>query len=319
MYTENDKNKMRIFIQKLISNPCFEKEPIISIEDNIIQFYIQNKKALFATFTSQNYFPNLTPKNIEELFQNILFEEINNKLIPEIKNNIKTKLNFNFISQMFKIPIQVEIIQNELIDVLLKVINRIEIRRNLNSALKLLNNNLIYKYINILLETKGYISREINLVERLKLPPEMIPDLIKVIIIISLLGYIRNDINDLSLEEKINTKPIKAGNVEMQKSFYLKIMRQLFTKSILAHEEILNRSVSFHINFEDDKSIYATSRFAKIFFIFGKNYNPKSKLDKGADAYEKSWFQAQKKNYKYFGFDIDMINELYKISVVKYW
>ena len=319
MYTEYDKNKMKTFIQNLTSNPCFVKEPIISVEDNIIQFYIQNKNALLATFSSKDYFPGLSPKNIEELFQNTLFEEINNKLIPEIKKNIQTKLNFNFLTQMFKMPIQVESIQNELINVLLKVINRIEIRRNLNSVLKLLNNNLIHKYINILFETKGYISREISVVERLKLSPEMIPDLIKVIIFISLLGYLRNDLNDLLLEEKINTKPIKAGNSEMQKAFYMKIFRQLFIKSILADEEILNRSVSFHINFEDDKSIPATSRFAKIFFIFGKNYNPKLKIDRGADAYEKSWFQAQKKNYKYFGFDIDMINELYKISVVKYW
>ena len=319
MYTDNDINKMKIFIQKLISNPCFNKESIILIEDNIIQFYIQNKKALLATFSSQNYFPDLSPKNIEILFQNILFEEIDKKLIPEIKKNIKNKLHFNFLEQMLKMPIDLNLIQNELINVLLKVIKRIEIRRNLNSVLKLLNNNLINKYINALFEIKGYISREISVVERLKLAPEMIPDLIKIIIFISLFGYLRNDINDLSLEEKINTKPIRAGNVEMQKTFYLKIMKQLFTKSILAHEEILDRSASFHINFEDDKSIPATSRFAKIFFIFGRNYNPQKKIDKGAEAYEKSWFQAQKKNYKYFGFDIDMINELYKVSVVKYW
>jgi hypothetical protein len=319
MYTDIDKEKMRVFIQKLISNPCFEKESIISIEDNIIQFYIQNKKALLATFSSQNYFPELSIKFIEELFQKMLFEEINKDLIPVIKKNINNKINYNFLSQLFKMPIKLEILQDELTSVILKYVNRIEIRRNLNSVLKLLNNNLIYKYINALFESRGYITREITVIEKLKLEPEMIPELIKIIIIISLFGYLRNDINDLSIEQQIKTKPIRAGNTDMQKAFYLKLLKQLFIKSTLAHEEIMNRAVSFHINFEDDKSIPATSRFAKIFFLFGKNYNPKTKLDKGADAYEKSWFQAQKKNYKYFGFDIDMINELYKISVVKYW
>ena len=104
-----------------------------------------------------------------------------------------------------------------------------------------------------------------------------------------------------------------------QKNYYDKLIRKNLTVTTIFNEDIIQRSIAFHLSFNDDRSVPATSRLAKILFNLGKTYFPKQKRDRGADTYEKSWFQAQKKNYKYFGFDIDMINELYRISAVKYW
>ncbi len=319
MYTENDKNIMKAFIQKLISNPSLINEPILIVEENIIQFYVKNTQALLATFTSPHYFPNLTSRESEELFQKVLFEEIDKTLIPELENIIKNKINLNFLSKITNYQSSIASIQNEIINIIKKIIKRFEIRRNLNSFFKLINNNLIDKYISVIFENKGYISREINIVERLKLSPEMVTELIKMIIIVSLIGNVRNDISDLSLQDKLSSKPLRAGSNEMQKEFYLKLMRQFLTSNTLLNEDLLDKFVLFHLHFDEYKLIPATSRFARILFYLGKNYNPRMKIDKGADAYEKSWFQSQKNNFRYFGFDIDMLNELYRISAEKYW
>ena len=212
-----------------------------------------------------------------------------------------------------------ETFQKEMINFTTKTLKRFEIRRNIDAVIKIINNNLIDKYLNQIFEKKSYIAREILIVERSKIPPDMTSHLIKVIMLISLLGYIRADMNDATLQQKIAAKEIKLGNLYMQKSYYEKLIRQFTTGLSILSEDLVKKCISFHLNFNDDRSVPATSRFAKILFTLGKNYKPHIKIDKGADTYEKSWFQAQKKNYKYFGFDIDMVNELYRISAENYW
>ena len=319
MYTETDKNKMRDFIVRLISNPCFKNEPALAIESNIIQFLSQNATALRATFSSQNYFPNLNWKNAQDLFYNILTDEMDKQLLPKIKNIFQKNINFQFLNVILNRQIPAETFQNEMIKIISKFIKRFEIRNNLEYFIKIIDNNLIEKYLNEVFEKRSYIAREIQIVERLKLSPEFLSGLIKIIILISLLGYLRDDMSDASLLQKTSVKERNFGNIYAEKTFYEKIIRSITKTSSIFNEEIINKIIAFHLNFNDDKSIPATSRFSKIFFILGKNYNPKTKLDKGADTFEKSWFQSQRRNYKFFGFDIDMLNELYRISAENFW
>jgi hypothetical protein len=50
-----------------------------------------------------------------------------------------------------------------------------------------------------------------------------------------------------------------------------------------------------------------------------KHYKPYTKVDRGAETPDKSWFNIARRNYKYYGFDIKMLDEFYKIAAENNW
>jgi len=132
-------------------------------------------------------------------------------------------------------------------------------------------------------------------------------------------GFIRTEVDDLPLQQKMNLADIKFGNSAMQRLHYEKIVKQFMAGLTYFPQEILFDAMKANLSFLDDPTIPATCRLAKVFFLLGKNYKPNMKIDKGAETQEKSWFGLQKKNYKYYGFDIKMIEELYRISAENFW
>lgn len=319
MYTDNDKNKMKTFVERLISNPSLATQPQLAIEDNIILFFIQNSPALKATFSTPSYFPDMDWSIVEKMFQDVLFEEIDKKFIPELESLVKTKINFEFMNVILDRQITNEKYQEEMLQFLKKHTSRFEIRRNLESVLKIIRNGLIDKYLNKAFEDRSYTARELSLNERLKMSPDMTANLTKVVMLVSITGLIRSDLNDASLQQKIKIREMEFGNTFAAKEYYEKLITQFTTNLSTITEDLMQKFVSVHLSFNENKRLPATSRMGRIFSIFGKNYNPKAKADKGADTYEKSWFQAQRMNYKFFGFDPDMVNEFYRISAENYW
>ena len=43
------------------------------------------------------------------------------------------------------------------------------------------------------------------------------------------------------------------------------------------------------------------------------------KIDRGAAASDQSWFNVARRNYKYYGYDFDLLTELYNISAENGW
>ena len=62
-----------------------------------------------------------------------------------------------------------------------------------------------------------------------------------------------------------------------------------------------------------------TSRIASIFSMRCKNYKPYNKVDRGAESPDKSWFNIARRNFKFYGFDIKMLDEFYKIAAENNW
>jgi hypothetical protein len=42
-------------------------------------------------------------------------------------------------------------------------------------------------------------------------------------------------------------------------------------------------------------------------------------VDRGANGPDSSWFSVARRNYKYYGFDIKMLDELYRIAADNGW
>jgi hypothetical protein len=82
---------------------------------------------------------------------------------------------------------------------------------------------------------------------------------------------------------------------------------------------LLRSAVSSNCSFLDDGRIEATSRLAAIFASRAGNYNPQVQVDRGAHGPDSSWFNIARRNFKYYGFDIKMLDELYRIAADNGW
>ena len=84
-------------------------------------------------------------------------------------------------------------------------------------------------------------------------------------------------------------------------------------------EELLRGALFSNVSFEEDKQIDATARIAAIFSLRAKNHKPITRVDRGANTPDRSWFSITRRNFKYYGFDIKMLDEFYKISSESGW
>ena len=87
----------------------------------------------------------------------------------------------------------------------------------------------------------------------------------------------------------------------------------------LLPEPVLLSGLNGNISFLENPKMETTSRLAAIFAFRGQNYKPIARVDRGAVSPDKSWFNIARRNYKFYGFDIKMLDELYKIAGENGW
>lgn len=310
---------MQKFVIRLINNTCFKEDAPLSIEAKLINFFSKNFNELQSTITSNDFFSTLNRNEIENLFYKKLLNEINILLITEITVLIRDKIDFKFLNNLLMRDYLHDLYQKEILKLIEENLIYYEFRINLEVLLKMLKNDIIDKYCNEIFKNRAFISNEFINVEKLDMEPDMICNYIKIIILLAIIGYIKDESFNLGLSEKIKSMKQITVNDSMQKDYFDEKIRKHIKNFSIFPEELIKRSVNFHLNYNDNKIVNGISRLARILFSISFNYNPKHKRDRGAESYFLSWLKLQKKNYKYFGLDIDMVNELFCITLDNKW
>jgi hypothetical protein len=83
--------------------------------------------------------------------------------------------------------------------------------------------------------------------------------------------------------------------------------------------DLVKSAVGASISFQDNRFVEATGRLSAIFAARCRNYQPNIRVDRGADSPDKSWLSIARRNYKFYGFDIKMLDELYSIAAENGW
>jgi len=103
------------------------------------------------------------------------------------------------------------------------------------------------------------------------------------------------------------------------KSFAEKVEDLLLKEIPSLPEELVKSAVRSNLSFEGHKYLQATSRLTSIINSLSRSLKADMMVDRGASSPEKSWFSIARKNYKYFGWDIKMLDELYRFSAENNW
>ncbi len=320
MITDDNKQKMDEFISHLMKNKCFENEFFLKVEEHIIRFFTQNIPALHKTLSTKEYFPNLEWAEIEKLFTKTVINKSNKKLLPLMQTLISTKIDFEFLNALNNLNKPKEDYKDELLKLCLIECSRVELRPCFEPIIKILNNNLIEKYVQEIFSLKSYACFELEKVQKLKLSPQQITEYIKTSLIISLIGFSKHsDDEDMGFVYKTTPQRINHNTTKMLQKYYPKI-RDSYCKVIPSFpKEFVYEAIGLNLSVLEDPEIPMTSRIGCLIYALAKTFNPKQKVDRGAENYQKSWFKTQQKNYKFFGYDIKLIDEFYRIAAEKYW
>jgi hypothetical protein len=191
-----------------------------------------------------------------------------------------------------------------------ELLKKPEVRRGFTGGLSALIYNFSDKYIDQVFARKEYIHFELTKVQRLKLPREETKHMIQASILLKPLIYF---LGSSSTNQQADT----ANTVQTQ--FAEKVFQVVKKRLVFLPEEVLRSAINSNISFQENRNLGATARITAIFSARCRNYNPNQKIDRGADTADKSWFNIARRNFKFYGYDIKMLDEFYKVAAENGW
>lgn len=303
---KNDKAEQ--FIERLMANPGLSELPPLKKETQIISFLKINGNQLFPTLSSPAFFPGKERSEIDEILISTLRNMTNRSVIPPLKaflgDSIRSSALTNAVDEEgYDGPK----IKTSLLEMLSSILASPQGREALGTAMVAYESSLFDRYIPKAVERKRYISFEIRMVQRYKEIQENIIDYVKMTILL-------RPIVATYLENRAYTENGCISPAYAKQIFFL-----IKKKHPNVPDAILKGIIDSSVSFELDSEISATSRLANLFTQRVLNWNPHIKVDRGAESSDKSWFSIARKNHQFYGYDKNMLMELYNIAAELGW
>jgi hypothetical protein len=166
------------------------------------------------------------------------------------------------------------------------------------------------RYVDRSFAERQYIHFELTKVQRLRLEPRGVKTLLAVTLLLRPLVHLFTSTPDAAGREET------SGVVSVQ--FASTVLGTLRSQVRALPPNLMRSAVTSNCSFLDDRRLEATARLAAVFASRGRSYNPVH-VDRGANGPDSSWFSVSRRNYKYYGFDIKMLDELYRIAADNGW
>ncbi len=297
------------FVQRLLANPALVEFSPIQKEDQIGQFLRINGPKLFPTLSSPSFFPGQSWAQIQVILTRSLREVINKSLFTQLQRMFD-QMDFAFVAFMREQALPVDKAGEAIFSFLKRILRKDEARVAFVGPFMSVKLGMPDRYIDEAFRRRQYIYFELLKVQKLKMSKEEIKHLIKTSLLL------RVAIHLVSLD--VGGSGTASGIV--QKHFAEKVMQLLKKAQIkILPEPVLWSGLNSNISFLENPDMETTSRLASVFSFRCQNYKPIAKVDRGADTPDKSWFNIARRNYKFYGFDIKMLDELYKIAGENGW
>ncbi len=305
------KRKAQAFISRLLSNPALNGLNALQREEQILQFLSNNSNQLFPTLSSGNFFPGKRWDEIFNLLAAALMEEIDKSLLPALKSLIQDRMDFSFILHFRQQQLPPKL-KEDIFTFIQKLLSKPDVRRSFTGPFSALVFNFTEKYMGQIFTRKEYIHFELNKVQRLRMGREEIKNMINASLLL------RPSIHILTASSLGNGQEVSPTGV-IQPQYAEKVADIVCKQFPVLPEQLIRSGVNSNVSFLDKKSIGATARITALFSHRCRNYNPMVKVDRGADYPDKSWYSIARRNFKFYGFDVKMVDELYKIAAENGW
>lgn len=302
--------KAQAFLQRLLTNPVLDGLSSLQKEEQILQFIQINGEKLYPTLSSQAFFPGKPWEEIRHILSVNLVDLINPLLYPELKHTFRTLIQMTFLDFITQVKGATDKVKEQLYEFVLALMNVPLARREYSGVLTALNHSAVDRYLDQVYSRREYVYFELTKVQRLKMSKEEVKQLVRVIMLLK----------PVVAQYGIHDAVQSGGSVLLvQPQFVEKALDGLQNRLPLMPVTVLKAALNSSTSFWENRYLEATGRIAAIFCTVLKNYRPDMKKDRGAESAEKSWINTARRNARYHGYDIKMLDEFYKIAAENRW
>jgi hypothetical protein len=299
------------FVRRLLANPALDGLPPLQKEEQILQFLNANAQALYPTLSGPQFFPGRRWAEILALLYRSLTAATDAVLKPWLENWILRQLDLSFVEAFASRTSPGEGLRRELWELAGRLLEKTEARRALTGPLTAIELGLPDRYLEVSYKERQYVHFALTKVQRLRLEVPATQALVAVTMLL------RPSIHLLTVAREAAGPEAPTGVVTPQ--FAATALDSLRSHLKVLPAALLRGAVRSNCSFLDDRRLEATARLAAAFASRARNYNPQVRVDRGASTPDSSWFSVARRNYKYYGFDIKMLDELYRIAAENGW
>jgi hypothetical protein len=301
--------KATAFIDRLLSNPSLRVLNPFQREEQILQFFQVNARKLYPTLATPAFFPNRNWEQISNIMVQALMAITDREVGPVIETIIKDKLDLSFIQFIRQQNMPQNKIKEDLYTFLMQSFQRREIRMDFIGAYGALVHQYADRYIDQAFSRKQYMHFELTKVQRLRMGKEEIKHFINLSLLLKSTIHL--------MTSATGQGEIASGSI--QTPFMEKVVEVLSKKLPALPEPVLRSGIFANGSFAENRSLDATSRIVGIVTSMCRNLRQNQKVDRGAVSADKSWINIARRNYKFYGFDVKMLDEFYKIAGENGW
>ncbi len=295
--------KAALFVQRLWENPSLSGLSPLQKETQLRQFLDQNSSALYPTLSSAAFFPGHQWTEIKALLTADLSKKSSAAMAILSQSVLEKNLKFSFIQHLAPASVSPDAVAKQMSGFLKLLSSKPNCCRVLGGPLLGLGTGLVDRYMEKVFERQKYINFELRKVQRLKISGNEVADLVKATMLV------RPVVRYFSNETALLIAPVFAEKVVSETSKLLYLMP----------EDVIKAAVNSSLSFQENPQLESTARLAAILSHRCQNLKPGMKVDRGAESSDKSWFSVARKNYKYYGFDLDLLVELHGIAAENGW
>jgi hypothetical protein len=299
------------FVNHLLANPALSNLNPLQKEEQILRFLRTNTRSLIPTLSSPRFFPGRSWNQIVQLLYSALIRETDRLLRAQLEELIRHRISFSFVSEIQPHRIPEEACREQTWELVQRLLQKPEARRALAGPLTAILDGFIARYLEKSFKEPQYVHFELTKVQRLRVDIEHIKHMIHATLLL------RPGIQLFTVGRESAGESAESALVQPQ--FAATALDSMKEQVKMLPPVLLRAGLFSNVSFQEDKQIDATARVAAIFASRAKNYKPVTKVDRGASTPDRSWFSITRRNYKYYGFDVMMLDEFYKIASENGW
>lgn len=310
-----DNTKLVEFVAQLSGSAAIKTLGPVDREDSILTIINSKSDKLIQTFSQPDYYPGVNWGDIKTELMSIIENQSTEMLKVKIQNVLFQSIQ-NFMD--FQKPDQEY--REKLLNLINKIISRASSRKKYGKVIAFIESNLLTSFILPIYNNRRFIFRGLNRFEGIPLKTaEAAIDFIYTALLLM-------PLYEITLPSKVVMPPQfqNAGNnpvaladlvdnAVLSKSFLLKI-KDIIVKELPETSNDFIDMVAKAFFVEENMDCPYNSQFLSIIYRMALDYNPVKK-DKGADSFAMSWMNVARVNYKFYEYDYNTIDELYKITL----
>jgi len=306
-----EQQKASGFVERLINNPALAPLNPLQKEEQIAQFLSVNSRQLYPTLSSPAFFPGMDWEKIRQILMSALMQRVDQTLFPQIQHQILDRLDLSFVSLLRQQNIPGDSLKKSLGGFLSEMLRSEPVRREFSGVYNSLVNRIPDRYIDQCFDRNEYVHFELVKVQRLRMGTEEIKNLIRVSLLLKPAVY-------------YFSVPSRGGSQEPTQHFqqpqFLDRVFQTVQKKVGAFpEEVLASALHSNLSFLENGNLEATSRIASIITGMCRSVRSDQAVDRGAETAEKSWLGVARRNFRFYGYDVKILDEFYKIAAENGW